>query len=317
MWRRRPHTDACMLCLHALPRVAFGGCHSAPAVAALLAPPQVWMLGAASALLGCYRGIYSAALEAIWADSIAAGRRQAGSGREPQLRLIALGLCVTGAGLRGEPPALPTCHDRGQKAPPFQPHPLSSPPSPLSPPPGLQLPLHQALRAHRGVILLWAMALAGALPLPGQPVARARLPPGAGQRAAAHGGATGAHVPFRRRPDARGAATQGAAGGGAAEWGAAGSGVRAAARTPCGARSMPSRWGACQLPGRHQRLCSCSRCGGGSRRRGSRAAGIRRQRTCLPHDRGCHWQRLRPPTSSSRTIPKRGRAVCKRPAEPA
>lgn len=41
---------------------------------------QVWMLAAASALLGCYRGIYSAALEAIWADSIATGRRWACGG---------------------------------------------------------------------------------------------------------------------------------------------------------------------------------------------------------------------------------------------
>ncbi|KAL4431233.1 hypothetical protein ABPG75_006489 [Micractinium tetrahymenae] len=41
---------------------------------ALALRPTVWMLGATSALLGCYRGIYSAALEAIWADSIATGR---------------------------------------------------------------------------------------------------------------------------------------------------------------------------------------------------------------------------------------------------
>lgn len=41
---------------------------------ALALQPTVWMLAAASALLGCYRGIYSAALEAIWADSIATGR---------------------------------------------------------------------------------------------------------------------------------------------------------------------------------------------------------------------------------------------------
>ncbi|EFN59526.1 hypothetical protein CHLNCDRAFT_138179 [Chlorella variabilis] len=41
---------------------------------ALMLRPTVWMLGAAMALLGCYRGIYSAALEAIFADSIMQGR---------------------------------------------------------------------------------------------------------------------------------------------------------------------------------------------------------------------------------------------------
>jgi MFS family permease len=42
---------------------------------ALAVRPTVWALGAAMALLGCYRGIYSAAMEAIFADSIQQGRR--------------------------------------------------------------------------------------------------------------------------------------------------------------------------------------------------------------------------------------------------
>lgn len=42
---------------------------------ALARAPTVWALAASMALLGCYRGVYSAALEAIFADSVTPGRR--------------------------------------------------------------------------------------------------------------------------------------------------------------------------------------------------------------------------------------------------
>lgn len=42
---------------------------------ALLVQPSVAWLAAAMALLGCYRGVYSSALEALWADSIPPGKR--------------------------------------------------------------------------------------------------------------------------------------------------------------------------------------------------------------------------------------------------
>lgn len=48
------------------------------AAALVLRPDAVWALAAASILLGCYRGVYSAALEALFADSIEPGRRWAG-----------------------------------------------------------------------------------------------------------------------------------------------------------------------------------------------------------------------------------------------
>lgn len=59
---------------------AVGAAAGGVLAAALLLRPTVWVLGLAMALLGCYRGVYSAALEAIFADSIAQGRRWAGEG---------------------------------------------------------------------------------------------------------------------------------------------------------------------------------------------------------------------------------------------
>ena len=40
----------------------------------LLLHPHVWALTAAMSLLGCYRGVYSSALEALFADSVEQGR---------------------------------------------------------------------------------------------------------------------------------------------------------------------------------------------------------------------------------------------------
>jgi MFS family permease len=45
------------------------------AYALAVQPTQVWLLAAAMAGLGCYRGVYNSALEAIFADSIETGRR--------------------------------------------------------------------------------------------------------------------------------------------------------------------------------------------------------------------------------------------------
>ena len=52
-----------------------GACAGVLLGGALATTPRVWALAAAMGVLGCYRGVYSAALEALWADSIAPGRR--------------------------------------------------------------------------------------------------------------------------------------------------------------------------------------------------------------------------------------------------
>lgn len=75
-----------------------------PSLRRQAARPSVWALAAAMTLLGCYRGVYSAALEAIFADSVAAGKRWAGWG--------AAGILVAAVGWQPAPrllckPALP------------------------------------------------------------------------------------------------------------------------------------------------------------------------------------------------------------------